>query len=52
MENQYSQYITKKGPFCSTFRSTFAIPVQAVQISTNKYEWPPCINKSVSGPAI
>ena len=44
MEYQYiSQYITKKRPFCSTFRSTFSIPVQAVQISTNKYEWPPCI---------
>ena len=43
MEYQYiSQYITKKRPFCSTFHSTFAIPVQAVQISTNKYEWPPC----------
>ena len=43
-EYQYIyQYNPKIGLFCSTFRSIFAISVHEVHISTNQYEWPPCI---------
>ena len=42
-QSQYiSQYIIKNRHFRSTFRSTFAISVQEVHISTYQYEWPPC----------